>query len=201
MKRFGPGLLLSTSLAGACLGSAEEPAQTGRLEARWTGPDSGQVSAPASAEWCSERRLLEIRAVAGDTGFAMVLYPLDTVDADTYRVVPPAGADSLAPSAAVVLRLFSSSAVKGYQGDSGNVVLKRSGSGELSGTVEARSRSVLSTDLLRISGKFRDLVVTRQTRGCAADLPVDSAEAPADSADADSDLFDMDSELSDPDVD
>ena len=190
MKGSGTALLIAVALAAACWGSAEDPSQTGRLEARWTGPDTGQVSAPATAEWCADRRLLEIRAVQGDTGFAMVLYPLDTIDADTYRVVPAGGADSLAPSAAVVLRLFSPNAIKGYQGDSGNVVLKHAGSGELSGTVEARSRSVASGELLRITGKFRDLVVVPQIRGCLPEAPEDSAYD--DSTDADPDLPDTD---------
>jgi hypothetical protein len=185
MKRWGRRLLLAASFAAACRGSAEEPAQSGRLEARWTGSDTGQMSGPATAEWCSDRRLLEIRAVDGDTAFAMVLYPLDTIDADTYRVVPPDGADSLAPSAAVGLRLFSRNAVKGYRGDSGNVMLRHAGSGELSGTVEARSRSVSNGALLRISGKFRDLVVVPQIRGC---LP----ETPADTDDVDPELPDTD---------
>ena len=177
MKRSGTGLLVSACLAAGCWGSVEEPLQTGRLDARWTGPDSGQMSAPAIAEWCPGRRLLEIRAVHGDTGLAMVLYPLDTIDADTYRVVSPAGADSLAPSAAVALRLFSPTAIKGYQGDSGNVVLKRSGSGALSGSVEARSRSVINGELLRITGKFRDVAVMPQTRGCLPETTADSGDA------------------------
>jgi hypothetical protein len=185
MKRSETGLLIALSLAAACWGSVEEPLQTGRLEARWVGPDTGQVSAPATAEWCAHRRLLEVHAIHSDTGVAMALYPLDSIEADTYRVVPGAGADSLAPSAAVALRLFAPTAIKGYQGDSGNVVLKRSRSGELSGTITARSRSVLNGELLRISGDFRDIVVVPQTRGC---LP----ETTADSADADRALPDTD---------
>ena len=186
MKRSGTGLIVAIALAAGCWGSVEEPI-TGRLEARWTGPDTGQVSAPATAEWCPERRLLEIRAIYGDTGVAMVLYPLDTIDADTYRVVSPAGADSLAPSAAVALRLFSPTAIKGYQGDSGNVVLKRSGSGELSGTLGARSRSVLNGELLRITGEFRDIVVEPQTRGCLPETPPDSTDADPEPLDTDVD--------------
>jgi hypothetical protein len=177
MRRSGAALLLATPLVAGCFGSVEQPTQRGRLEARWVGPDTGQVSAPVTAEWCPERRLLEIRAIHGDTGLAIVLYPLDTIDADTYRVVPPAGADSSAPSAAVALRLFSPNAIKGYQGDSGNVVLKRSGSGEFSGTLEARSRSVLNGELARITGKFRDIVVEPQTRGCLPETPADSTKA------------------------
>jgi hypothetical protein len=187
MKRSGTGLFLALSIVAGCWGSVEEPVLTGRLEARWTGPDTGQVSAPAIAEWCPEHGLLEIRAVYGDTGLAMVLYPLDTIDADTYRVVPGAGADSLAPSAAVALRLFSPNAIKGYQGDSGNVVLERTGAGELSGTLEARSRSVLNGELLRITGKFRDVVVVPQIRGCLPDVPADSAGAEPEPPDTDVD--------------
>lgn len=186
MKRSGPGFL-AISLAAGCWGSVEPPGQSGRLEARWIGPDSGQVSAPATAEWCPDRRLLEIRAAFGDTGFAMVLYPLDTVEADTYRILPPAGADSMAPSASVALRLFSANAIKGYQGDSGNVVVNRSGSGELSGTVDARSRSVLNGELLRITGKFRDLAVVPQTRGCSSDSTDDLSDPDADSSEMDLD--------------
>jgi hypothetical protein len=186
MKRCRSGLLLAVSLA-ACWSSVEEPTLKGRMEARWVGPDTGQVSAPATAEWCPERGLLEIRAIQSDTGIAMVLYPLDTIDADTYRVVPGAGADSLAPSAAVALRLFSPTTIKGYQGDSGNVVLKLSGAGEISGTVEARSRSVLNGERLRITGKFRDLVVEPQIRGCLPEGSADSADAEPEPADTDVD--------------
>jgi hypothetical protein len=187
MKRSETGLLVALLLVAACWGSVEEPAQTGRLEARWVGPDTGQVSAPATAEWCAQRRLLEIRAVHSDTGVGLVLYPLDSIEADTYRVVRGAGADSLAPSAAVALRLFAPTAIKGYQGDSGNVVLKRSGSGELSGTIEARSRSVLDGKLLRISGDFRDLVVVPQTRGCLPETTADSTDADPEPSDTDVD--------------
>lgn len=187
MRRGETGLVLTLSLVAACWGSVEGPAHKGRLEARWIGPDTGQVSAPATAEWCANRRLLEIRAVHGDTGIAMVLYPLDSIEADTYRVVPGAGADSLAPSAAVALRLFAQTAIKGYQGDSGHVVLKRSGSEEISGTVEARSRSVLNGELLRISGDFRDIVVVSQIRGCTPETTADSAESDAELPETDVD--------------
>ena len=187
MKRDHAGLLLVGCLT-ACWGSPDGPQTAGRLEVHWTGPDTGQMSAPASAEWCPDRRSLEIRAVYGDTGFAMVLYPLDTVDTDTYRVVTPAGADSLAPSAAVALRLFSANAIRGYQGDSGSVALERSGSGELSGTVAARSRSVVNNEVLRMTGRFGTVVVKPQKRGCSPESAVDSVAAesePGDTLDPD----------------
>jgi hypothetical protein len=178
---MAPALALTLGLGAACGGSGDQR-QAGRLEARWTGGDSGRVSAPATAEWCANRRLLEVRAVQGDTGFALVLYPLDTIEPDTYRVVQPEGADSLAPSAAVALRLFSPGAIKGFQGDSGNVVLEHSGSARLSGSVQARVRSVTNAERLLISGRFRDLSVVPQPRGCgpapAADSTGPTAEPP-----------------------
>lgn len=159
----------------AC-GDVPDPyATSGWLEARWTGADSGRLAAPASAEWCSRRGLLEVRAIQGDTGLALVLYPLDTIEADTYRVVKPEGADSLAPSAAVALRVFGSNAIHGYQGDSGTVVLERSSSGELSGVMGARARSVAGRQQLAVTATIRNLIVLPQTRGCVPEAPADTA--------------------------
>jgi hypothetical protein len=201
MRHSSAASVLAVFLATACGGPAERSAESGHLEAHWIGPDTGQLSAPASAEWCPQGRRLEIRAINGDTGFAIVLYPLDTIDADTYRVVPPAGADSLAPSAAIALRFFLTTAIKGYQGDSGTVVLKRSGSGELSGTVAARSRSVLNTQALEIAGDFEGLVVSPQTRGCSPESLVDTAESLVDSAEPLADSTDANAETPAPELD
>lgn len=165
MRQLALMPVLALCVTVACNGSSWS-AIGGRLEARWTGADTGKMAAPSSAEWCADRRVLEIRSVQGDTGLAVVLYPLDTIEADTYRVVHPEARDSGAPSAGVALRLFASNAVQGYQGDSGNVVLQ-SKSGALSGTLEARARSVVNGQQLRVSGKFQDIVVAPQSRGCA----------------------------------
>ena len=173
MRQFGL-MALALSVTVACTGSSQS-AIGGRLEARWTGADTGKMAAPSSAEWCPDPRVLEIRAVQGDTGLAVALYPLDTIEADTYRVVHPEARDSGTASAGVALRLFASNAVQGYQGDSGNVVLQQSKSGALSGTLEARARSVVNGQQLRVSGKFQDVVVAPQSRGCGP--------ASADSAD------------------
>src|SRR5215210_6606749 len=89
---------------------------TGWIEAHWIGADTGKMAAPMTAEWCDVRRALEIRGVAGDTGLGLVLYPVDTIDADSYRVVLPEGADTAPPSAAIALRAFSTNTIQGYQG-------------------------------------------------------------------------------------
>jgi hypothetical protein len=157
--------LVALSVAMACNGTSRS-AIGGRLEASWIGADTGRMAASSSAEWCADPRVLEIRAVQGDTGLAVALYPLDTIEADTYRVVHPEAADTGAPSAGVALRLFVSNAVEGYQGDSGNVVLQQSKSGALFGTLEARARSVVNGQQVRVSGKFQDVVIAPQSRGC-----------------------------------
>jgi hypothetical protein len=186
VRHVASALALTLGLGAACSGSGNQH-QAGRVEAHWTGVDSGRVSGPATAQWCADRRSLEVRAVQGDGGFAIVMYPLDTIEPDTYRVVKPEGADSLAPSAAVALRLFSPGAIKGFQGDSGDVVLEHSGSAKLSGSVHARARSVTNSERLLISGKFRDLSVVPQARGCAPESAADSIGPNAESPGADVD--------------
>ena len=168
---------VSWAILTACSGTPPKPTgESGRLEARWTGADTGAMAAPATAEWCDERRALEIRGVQGDTGLALVLYPVDSIEADTYRVVRPDGADTLAPAAGIALRLFQPNSIQGYQGDSGTVVLERAESGELSATLSARARSAVNGQLITLSGSVRGLTVMPQTRGCGAPPPADSAD-------------------------
>jgi len=178
--------LVGLLLVAACDKSGSQRLQAGRLDARWTGPDSGKISAPAAAEWCADRLLLEIQAIQGDTGLALVLYTRDSIGADSYRVVAPSRADSSHPSASLALRLFSQTAVKGFQGDSGTVILERSGSGPLSGSVSARARSVLNADQIRLRGRFDRVAVIPQVRGCAPETP-DTSFGAGSSDDADSD--------------
>jgi hypothetical protein len=159
----------------------------GWIEVRWTGADTGKMAAPMTAEWCDERRTLEIRGVAGDTGLGLLLYPVDTIDADSYRVVPPEDADTAPPSAAIALRLFSTNTIQGYQGDSGTVALERGKDGELSGAIEARARSVVNGQLLTVTGRVRDLTIVPQKRGCRLDTPADSADTSAGLSGADVD--------------
>jgi hypothetical protein len=155
----------------ACGTSESQLSPAGRLEARWTGADTGKISGLATAEWCADSLVLEIRAIQGDTGLALALYVVDTIATDSYRVVEPARADSVPPSASVALRLLSQTAIKGFQGDSGTVILERSGSGQLSGSLAARARSVLNGGQIRLSGNFERVAVTPQERGCIPEPP------------------------------
>ena len=140
-----------------------------------------------TAEWCGERRALEIRGVAGDTGVGLLLYPVDTIDADSYRVVLPEAADTHPPAAAIALRVYSTNTIQGYQGDSGTVILERAKDGELSGVIEARARSVVNDQLLIVTGKVRDLTIVTQKRGCGWVTPADSADSSAELSGADVD--------------
>lgn len=171
MKRSGLGLVFALSLIAACGNPESRDSQAGRLEARWTGADTGKISGPAAAEWCANRPSLEIRAIQGDTGLALELYPRDTVASDSYRVVEPGRPDSTPPVARVALRVFSPTVIKGFQGDSGTVILERSGSGQLSGRLAARARSVLNGAQVRLTGRFEHVAVTPQQRGCIPEKP------------------------------
>lgn len=171
------GLVFGLSLMAACDKSESLQSQAGRLEARWTGADSGKISSPAAAEWCADSLLLEIRAIQGDTGLAMALYLVDTIAPDSYQVVEPTRADSTPPAASVALRLFVQTAIKGFQGDSGTVILERSGAGRLSGSLSARARSVLNGEQIRLSGKFERVAVMPQKRGCTPEPPDTTEDA------------------------
>lgn len=160
---MGLGFLLAAT--GACDRLPKgEPIRV--LEVRWTGTDSGRISAPATAEWCGAPRLLEIRAIQGDTGVAIAIYPADTLAVRKYQVMAPSKAESLPPAAVVALRWAGETSIRGFQGESGTVELTRGTSGEVSGSLATKALSVADTGRVMISGTFRNLPVQPQTRGC-----------------------------------
>ena len=163
--------------AAGCTGKAEAP-RGPRVSVRWTGADTASFSARAVAEWCAPRHLLEIRAVAGDTGVGIALYPPDTVDAGRYPIRRPDVADTiLPPSAAVALRWFSQTTVMGYQGDSGSVILERRPDGTLGGQFTAGARPLVTGRRLHASGTLDGLRVVAAPSDCAGRPPADSAKA------------------------
>ena len=172
-------------LLAACDKAGSRPLQAGRLDASWTGSDTGKISAATTAEWCEDSLFLMIRAVQGDTGLGLALRFLDSITPDSYRVMEPSRADSSPPSASVALRLFAQTTVDGFQGDSGAVILKRAGGG-LSGSLSARARSVLNGKQIRLSGRFDRVAVVPQVRGCVPTRPdsTDQADTVFDDADS-----------------
>jgi len=122
-------------LAGlaACTGSAS--GDTGRLTASWKGGDSGRLAAPANAAWCSVGGLLEIMAVAGDSGIAVLLYPTDGIRSGNFTVIDPLREPVHAGGAALAARWPSADQIIGFRGVSGKVAL-RVENGQLAGDLE-----------------------------------------------------------------
>lgn len=155
-------------MIAACAGREPRTPDAPRLELQWTGADTGRMSGPATAEWCGALRVVQIDAVAGDTGIAIALYPRDSIRPDSYPVLRPEQAESVPSAAAVALRYFAETAVKGYQGDSGRVLLSVTPAGRLSGRFSAALKSASDGTRLHAAGAFHDLRVQSATRGCMA---------------------------------
>jgi len=200
--------LVAAGLAGALACSSGEPADSraGSLEVEWIGSDTGKLSAPAVAEWCDGLKLLEVRAIHGDTGIALVFYPAgsgaradsvprtgsiakpdsvaksdsvargDSVTPGDYRVIAPERADSSRPSAAVAMRWFAETSIRGFRGDSGTVVLEATGPGTSAGRFSAYLRSATEGSRLTITGSFKGLSVTPAPEGCIGLPPEEVAE-------------------------
>jgi len=170
------GAVLVLLLAG-CRRVERAELQSSRLEIEWRGSAKGHLAGPATAEWCDSLKVLQIQVLAGDTGVAIALYPKDVVGPDSYPVVVPAKADSVPPAAAVALRYFGETAVKGFQGDSGRVLVRDTTGGRVSGRFSASLKSATDANRLRAGGAFHDVRVVRAQRGCVARRP----RPPADS--------------------
>jgi hypothetical protein len=163
------GLAVAWLVAGA-LGCRSETqgAGGGRLSIRWTGPDTAAFSSPAVAEWCASLHLLEIRAVSGDTGAGILLYPAGNVGPGVYLVRRPDLADTTRPpSAALALRWFSKTTIMGYQADSGRVTVERTADGRLAGRFAVAARPLVTGARLTASGTFEGLRVVTAPVTCA----------------------------------
>jgi hypothetical protein len=182
--------LVAVGLVSALACSSGEPAdsRTGSLEVEWIGADTGKLSAPAVAEWCEGLKLLELKAIHGDTGIALALYPpgsgtgadsvmpADSVVPGDYPVVPPERADSSRPSAAVALRWFEETSIRGFRGDSGTVVLEATAPGASAGRFSAHLRGTTEGSRLTVTGRFKGLSVTPAPKGCVGGPPQEPDE-------------------------
>jgi hypothetical protein len=185
--------LAAAGLIGALACSSGKPAdsRTGSLEVEWIGADTGKLSAPAVAEWCDGLKLLELRAIHGDTGIALVLYPSGSgtradsvvpgksVTPGDYPVVPPDRADSRRPAAAVALRWFAETSIRGFRGDSGTVVLEATGPEASAGRFSAHLRSAIEGSRLAVTGSFKGVRVTLAPSDCVGGSSQDPAEPEA----------------------
>ena len=185
------GRLAVSGLVVAAACSREQPSGSpgGTLEVEWIGSDTGKLVAPAVAEWCDSLRLLELRAVHGDTGIALALYPADSLIPGDYPAKPPERADSARPSAAVAMRWFAETSIRGFRGDSGSVSLASTVPGAGAGRFAARLRSTTEGSAIRVSGSFRGVTVRPAPPDCVgvpkvpADTEPDIEEEFEESAD------------------
>lgn len=187
---FGSGMLaMALALGvGGCdrLSPAEERGP--RLAAEWTGSDTGHIGAAVRVEWCDSLRMLEIRALHGDTGISVAVFPTGAARPDSYPIVLSDRTDSNRPASAVGIRWFAETAVRGFQGDKGAVVLERADD-RVSGRFHAELRSINDGRRLTLLGFFQAAPVVPMTRGCmsrrapAAEDSVSQDDASADEAD------------------
>ena len=178
--RHGIGFVLLGWLAACQSGSGRTSG--GHLQIRWSGREPGRLSATATAGWCAPRHVLEVRSIQGDTGVALALYPAETLTAGVYRVVEPTRAESLPPAAAVALRWLTPKIVQGFRGESGSVRLQRSSSGQVSGELSLRARSVVDTERVTITGSFQGLTLQLQPPHCGTPGAPDEAPEPVDTS-------------------
>jgi len=175
-------LVTALGLAAGCTAGDAGGLGGPRLEVRWTGADTAAFGARATAEWCDSLKLLEIRAMAGDTGVGLALYPRGGIEPGTYPIRRPEVADTTPPAAAIALRWFSQAAVRGFRGDSGELSLRRVAGGALSGRFSATAHAVSGGERLSLTGSFDGLHARPAARGCAAPPPPGSAPPPPASA-------------------
>lgn len=144
-------LASALGLALAACGGAP-PGTGGRVEARWTGATSGRVAAAGTGTWCPDDSTLHLLALRGDTGFALLIRPRDSLAPGRYPVMPPAAARIARPAAAAALRSTGPGAIVGYRSSGGSVTLERAGP--------------------RLAGSFRVQAGAVTLRGGFVDVPV-----------------------------
>lgn len=149
-------MLLLLVLACRRGGDAPEGAG-GRLEARWTGADTGALRAPARAGWCAEAARLELAAIREDEGMGLALYPLDSLGPGTYPAFDPGVDTTPRPGVAAAARWYTDPAIVGYQSDSGSLTLTRAGAA-LTGEFGFRLTDLTREDTIRLTGRFQDVV-------------------------------------------
>ena len=164
---------LSTALGlMAMVSCGRRPVEEGpRIAVRWTGSDSGKIDARASAEWCDTLGLLEIRGLRGDTGVGVAVYPQGALRPGRYRVLRPEVADTSRPAAAVALRWFAETSIRGFRAESGAVVLEQSAPGMYAGRLEAFTKSVTDNAHVTVRGTLHELRVRPARSGCVPRPP------------------------------
>ena len=178
LAALGRLALIGLALATACSKGKPATPPGGTLEVQWIGSDTGKLVAPVTAEWCDSLRMLELRAVQGDTGIALVLYPADSLAAGPYRMLPPERAKATRPSAALALRWFAETSIRGFRAEDGSVTVAATGPAAGGGSFSAGLRSATEGSRLRVTGSFRGITVRPAAPDCAGVPQVGADSAP-----------------------
>lgn len=140
----------------------------GRLDATWTGFDTGRIRVPARALWCPAAGLLEITAIGTDSGVGIVIRPAAGLAAGKYPVFDAVAREIGRPGAAVAVRWFATGAIRAFRGDSGVVSLDRV-EGTVSGQVEARMQGALEPGRLDFRARLWGIPIDTGAALCPHD--------------------------------
>lgn len=161
-------MALALVAVGAACGSRS--GEGGRLEASWTGADTGRLSVPARADWCANDTLLQIIGEAGDSGLAIAVLPADSLAPGVYPVGVPTPRRTR-PGARAGIRWFGETLIEGYHTLSG--VVRVDSGRTLNGTIEATLKNVNDGAQLTLTGAFHNLVIEPGSPGrCGGGSPL-----------------------------
>ena len=163
-------VLAAAFAAWSCEASSAEP-NSGHLEARWVGADTGKLKVRARANWCAPARLLELIGADSDAGMGLAVYPAESLASGPYAAFDPVKETLHRPGVAVGVRWFTETEIKGYQSDSGAVSLTRR-DGTLDGSIDARMHASSSPETIRVTGTFRGVPLTVDSTRCAESVQV-----------------------------
>jgi hypothetical protein len=151
-----------------------------------------RLDGQAQAAWCPGPRWLQVLALHGDSGLALVLRPAagrtGPALAGSYpvrRLTGDSAADGPAtrPSAAVGLRWVGRERILGFQGDSGTVVVERVAGDTIAGRVRARLRLLALDSVARIDARFQGVPMQQGGVLCRTDSGGKTPERTADRLD------------------
>ncbi|MEP6474417.1 MAG: hypothetical protein ABJC74_11875 [Gemmatimonadota bacterium] len=146
----------------------------GKLSASWKGRSNGSsatgaLNTGATANWCGAGKLLEIMAISGDTGVAVLLYPTDGVKSGTFAMIDPLREPVHAGVAAVAARWPDGEQIVGFRGVSGSATLTVV-QGRISGTITGTMvRPGIQPESLAFTGNFSALQADSGTGACPPD--------------------------------
>ncbi|MFN0177884.1 MAG: hypothetical protein ACKVZ0_03725 [Gemmatimonadales bacterium] len=161
---ISPALFLTlAALAGlaACRASPGPDAvgPSSQLTVEWKGAVNRTFTAPAEGRWCARDRLLEIVASQADTGVGLALAMLDSLRPGQHPVVSSAVPVDWRPMALAAVRWVNDTAVRGFEGNSGGVVVTTVGPDGVSGTIDLRLKHHNTPDTIRMTGRFSSVPV------------------------------------------